>query len=331
MSEKSSVTFPYQSTAPSGPGRTPGRVRFSLVLGTKDRTRELERFLQSLANQTYRDFELIMVDQNPDDRLKSILAPYAGRYSILHLSSEPGLSRAKNKGLDYATGELIGFPDDDCQFPEDLLHRVARFFEDHPSEDGLTGRAVDESGEDINKGFDRKTGRVNMFNVWRRGIAFNIFVRRHGLRDARFDEQMGPGSGTNWGAGDETDYLLQLLARGLRLFYDPNLVVIHPRPQAHYNADALNHRAYVYACGGGRTIRKHDYPEWFTVWWVARSFGRLILSAASLEGTSSVRYRWHTLRGKLDGLRSARAAQTRPKTREVSHGRASEATSLEES
>lgn len=294
-----------KEASPRGSRRASGRLRFSLVLGTMGRTTELERFLRSLANQTYREFELIVVDQNPDGRLEPILAPYAKRYQVVHLRSERGLSRAKNAGVDRASGDIVGFPDDDCQFPEDLLLRVARFFEDHPEEEGLTGRAIDENGEDINPGFDRRAGKIDRFNVWRRGIAFNVFVRRRSAREARFDEQMGPGAGTAWGAGDETDYLLQLLERGRSLFYDPSLAVVHPRPQAHYDEETLGRRAYAYACGGGRTVRKHGYPLWFRLWWVGRSLGMLLLSTVNFGSSfSATRQRWHTLRGKVDGLRS---------------------------
>ena len=46
-----------------------GSVKFSLILATVDRVTELERFLERLDRQTFRDFELFVVDQNTDDRL----------------------------------------------------------------------------------------------------------------------------------------------------------------------------------------------------------------------------------------------------------------------
>jgi len=97
--------------------------------------------------QTYANFELIVVDQNDDDRLVPILKDYKEKFSILHLRSKKGLSRARNVGLRYVSGDIVAFPDDDCWYPPDLLERVANFFEEHPGVDGLTGRSVDENGE----------------------------------------------------------------------------------------------------------------------------------------------------------------------------------------
>ncbi len=276
--------------------------RFSLILGTAHRTRELGRFLASLDRQSHRDFELILVDQNPDDRLLPVIAPYQDRFEIRHLRSEPGLSRAKNLGLASVRGEIVGFPDDDCQFPGDILRQVARFLEDNPGWDGLIGASQDEAGRDSNGGFDREAGEVDRFNVWRRGIAYNIFVRAKTARAARFDEEMGPGSGGPWGAGDETDYLLKLLDGGAALFYDPGLVVIHPRPFSRYDSQAL-YRARSYARGGSHTIKKHGFPPWFVGWWLVRTLGGLALCLLDpRRRLPEARYRLSIFRGKLEGL-----------------------------
>jgi glycosyltransferase involved in cell wall biosynthesis len=55
--------------------------RFSLIVGTLGRTNEFAVLLQSLAEQQMRDFELIVVDQNSDDRLTSMLKNWAAHVS----------------------------------------------------------------------------------------------------------------------------------------------------------------------------------------------------------------------------------------------------------
>lgn len=284
-------------------------ISFSLVLGTVERTRDLKDHLASLDAQTYKNFELIVVDQNKDERLAPILALYADRFPILHLRSEPGLTRAKNLGLKYVTGDIIGFPDDNCRFPQDLLERVASFFAEHPRIDGLTGHSVDENGKDSNGKFDTESGAVNKFNVWRRSTAYTIFLRCSTVRGVWYDEKMGPGAGTVWGAGDDHDYLLQIMDRGAALVYDPDLLVIHPQPVTQFDEAAI-HRAYTYDCGAGHAIRKHSFPWWFKAWWLLRPVGGLVLGFVGLKRSPGVAYRLNVCTGRLRGLRGEHQRET---------------------
>ena|SRR5208337_53067 len=96
----------------------------SLVVATVDRVAELERLFVSLDAQSYRDFEVIVVDQNPDDRLLPVLQQHTD-LAILHLRSGRGLSHARNVGLLAAQGDILAVPDDDCWYPEQLLHCVS--------------------------------------------------------------------------------------------------------------------------------------------------------------------------------------------------------------
>ncbi len=275
---------------------------FSLVLGTIGRTDELRVFLDSLDAQTYRKFELILVDQNQDERLSPILAPYADKFPLVHVRTEKkGLTRAKNLGLEHASKDIIGFPDDNCQYPTYFLQRVAWFLTKNPEWDGITGRSTDEEGRDSYFKFDKKAGALNKYTAWKRGAAYSIFVRADRTRGVRFDEEMGPGAGTEWGAGDETDYLLQLVERGASLFYDPGLVAVHPQPVTPDNEDAL-HRAYSYACGGSHAVRKHKFPLWFKAWWILRSVLRLLVSLIRREKVYGPQFRWNLLKGKVRGL-----------------------------
>lgn len=281
------------------PGKS-GAKRFSLILGTFGRTEELEHYLASLDAQSYRNFELIVLDQNPDDRLAPVLAPYEGRFAILRLRSEKGLSRANNLGLRHASGVIVGFPDDDCRYPPDLLGRVAQFFSDNPDAAGLCGRSVDSGGHDSNGRYDAEPGAVDRLTLWRRSVQYAVFLRVESVRGAWFDEDLGPGAGTAYWASDETDFLLQLLRRGATLRYDPTLTVIHPHPVKTYDQRARR-RSYHYGCSMGRVLRKHRYPPSFVARMLFHPLRQAALALARLE-PDEAGYRWSAFKGRVRGL-----------------------------
>jgi glycosyltransferase involved in cell wall biosynthesis len=112
--------------------------RFSLIVATRDRTSELSRFIASLRSNSLQDFELIVVDQNDDDRLGSILADALPFDQLRVIRCPIGVSRARNAGLDAARGEILAFPDDDCWYPNDILQSVSTWFESHPAKGMLS-------------------------------------------------------------------------------------------------------------------------------------------------------------------------------------------------
>lgn len=275
-------------------------MRFSLVLATVNRTQELKRFLDSLDAQTYRGFELVVVDQNTDGRLRYILESYEGHFPIFHLRSEKGLSRARNVGLEYVTGDIVAFPDDDCWYPPDLLKRVSQFFQEHPDVDGLTGRSIDESEKSSATRWEENGGIIDPFNVWRRSISISIFLKVELINKVgNFDQSIGAGSGTSWGSGEETDYLLRALKAGFRLYYDPSLVVGHPQPVESYDDSAIS-RGLTYGRGMGYVLAKHSFPLWFVAYQLLRPLGGAFMSLFSFN-LSKARYHINVFGGRLSG------------------------------
>jgi len=275
-------------------------MRFSLVLATVGRTEELRRFLASLASQTHRDFELVLVDQNPDDRVVLIIESYKDQFAILHLRSAPGLSRARNMGLEHVRADAVSFPDDDCWYPPNLLERVADFFAQKPEWDGITGRTTDEQNKPSAGRWEDTAGPITRFNVWRRGPSVALFLRRSIVqRVGRFDEGQGVGAGTPWGSAEETDYLLRALNASFRLYYDPAVVVHHPEPVVAYDERALA-RAYKYGAGMGRVLRKHSYPLWFVAYQWMRPLGGVLLAILKGERSRAC-YHYQVFRGRIRG------------------------------
>lgn len=277
-------------------------MKFSLVLATVGRTEEVQRFLHSLDTQSYRDFELIVIDQNPDERLRPILASFEKRFACLHLRYPKGLSRARNIGLRHVTGDIVTFPDDDCWYPADLLQLVAQWFERYPGFDGLTGRSIDEHGRSSTARWAARAGEFNRLGAWTRGTTFTMFYRRAVAAAVCFDEELGPGAGTEWGACEETDYLLQVLENRFRCFYDPAITVHHPQPITTYDRVALA-RGYYYAAGMGRVLNKHDFPLWFVAYTLLRPFGGALLALSRLRWLQAD-YHFTIMRRRLYGWRA---------------------------
>src|ERR1035437_196844 len=253
-------------------------MKFSLVLATRGRVLELQRFLEALERQTYRDFELLVVDQNPDDRLVRILTRAGTRFPIIHLRSEPGLSRARNLGLQFAHGDIVAFPDDDCWYSPDLLERVHDSFTCHWDAHGLTGRCIDSSGRNSHGRWDTTAGWITPFNLFKRCNSNTIFLRHLVIdRVGDFDESLGPGAGTPWGAGDDTDYIRRALTAGLIVFYSPAIHVYHDNPSLWKDRTQLA-RSLAYSRSFGRVLRKHHYPFWFVAYQVSRPLGGILLA-----------------------------------------------------
>ncbi len=269
-------------------------------MGTVGRLNEPRRFLESLSVQNHEDLELIVIDQNPDDRLVPVLAAYRENFPVVHLRSERGLSRARNAGLKRVTGDIVAFPDDDCWYPPDLLERVARWFATNPEWAGLTGRSVDDKGRTSMGRWMANSGEVSRFDVWRKAISFSIFLRKAVVdRVYLFDDSLGLGAGTPWGSGEETDYVLRALDAGFRIYYEPTVWVHHHEPTQDYDAKRVS-RAYSYARGMGRVLRKHRYPIWFVLYQWIRPLAGTLLSL--LVGRSNkARYFWAVFQGRVLG------------------------------
>ena len=86
--------------------------KVSVVIPTYDRIETLPRALRSVINQTFPDWELIVVDDgSTDDTDEMILEDYPD--IRLHRQENPGVSSASNVGVALASGEWIAFLDSD--------------------------------------------------------------------------------------------------------------------------------------------------------------------------------------------------------------------------
>lgn len=281
-------------------------MRFSLILATIDRVDEVKRFLVSLGEQTCRDFELIVVDQNLDDRLTPVLESYRNRFSILHLHKpqDRGASRARNIGLEHAAGTVVTCPDDDCWYPPQLLEQVDDFLNENPEVDGLSGQIASDpsiigrfpQGPDAPGCFIRTS-----LEVLKVPGMVGLFLRTPVVEAVgSFDETLGPGAGTPWGSGEDTDYHLRILKAGFVLYSKREIVVFHPEVHSYYSEGRDLSRTYRYGAGRTRVWRRHGLPLWYFGYEVLRSFAGVLLSLLQAKQAKAY-WHWGAFRGKLRG------------------------------
>ena len=271
---------------------------FDLVVATVGRAAELGRFLDSVAAQEYPHVRAIVVDQNDDDRLDTIVA--GRQLSITRIRATLGLSRARNAALGLLTADVVAFPDDDCVYPPGLLARVAGRLE---HVDGVTGRAADDRGRSA-PSWEAGTAILTDDNLWNRAISFSIFLRRGVVEVVGdFDEELGLGSGRPWSSGEEIDYLVRALRSGARIEYDPSLVVVH---------DVRDDDAAIGARDGasvGYLLRKHRYPPRVVARMLVRPLGGAAVSLVRRDGEAR-HYQVATLRGRIRGYRGAKRSKS---------------------
>ncbi|GGD95906.1 glycosyl transferase [Aureimonas endophytica] len=282
-----------------------GSPRLSLVVSTLGRSAELGPFLQSLENQTERDFELIVVDQNEDDRLVPLLDPARLSFPILHLRDREsrGVNAGRNAGAARARGEIILFPDDDCWYPPWLFERSLACL-DRTGADLLTGRAADEAGRTINGRFLGAAGPIRRDNVFETQIEWLMFFRRAAFEaTGGFDPAIGPGSGTPWQSCEGVDIILRALALGYRGHYDPSLIGHHAELDIRTPDAAMRRKARGYARGMGYVMRKHGYRPSFAYYRICRPLAGLAMNLSKLNGSRS-RYYANVFAGRLEGYRT---------------------------
>ncbi|MEA2039207.1 MAG: glycosyltransferase family 2 protein [Thermodesulfobacteriota bacterium] len=104
----------------------------SVIIPTFNRADKVVRAISSVLDQTFVDFEIIVVDDGSIDGTKGAVARFDDRITYIEHSLNLGVSAARNTGIRKSTGEFIAFLDsDDSWLPEKLQVQMG-FFDSHP-------------------------------------------------------------------------------------------------------------------------------------------------------------------------------------------------------
>ena len=103
----------------------------TVIIPTYNRDWIVKEAIDSVLEQDFNDYELIVVDDGSDDNTPAILRAYGNKITVLHQPNK-GVSAARNRGIAAASGRLIAFLDSDDLWLPRKLSAQAKFFKDHP-------------------------------------------------------------------------------------------------------------------------------------------------------------------------------------------------------
>lgn len=264
----------------------------SLIVCTRNRAAQLRNCLSSMLSLVAPcEWELVIVDNGSTDATRTVVEDFAASVPFrVRYAQEPvaGLSRARNRGIATAAGDIILFTDDDC-YPEPGYLQAAAQVLSQPRVDYFGGRVLLHDASDA--AFTIKTsaevepiparsfvpaGMVHGANLgFRRRVVDTI---------GGFNEGLGAGSSVN--SGEDVEYVARASAAGFSGGYFPGPAVRHHHGRKPYDVRAL---AWGYHVGRGAyytamLLHSDNKGRYLAGWLAASSWKRPRKAAGELWG-----------------------------------------------
>ena len=191
-------------------------MKYSIITINYNNKEGLKRTIESVINQSFRDFEYIVIDGGSTDGSLDILHEYNA--DITYWVSEPdkGIYNAMNKGIDKASGEFINFMNSgDCYYDREVLMNIAN--------SGLNTDMI--IGKDY--WYNPKTGKdfatilplkLEMFTFYKGSLPHqSTFFKRVLFREEKYDETLKVVS-------DWKFYIHSIISKGCSVSYFNSII-----------------------------------------------------------------------------------------------------------
>lgn len=197
----------------------------SIITPTYNREAFLPAAIESVLAQSYKEFELIIVDDGSTDNSRELINTYAEKDSrVRYLYQEnQRQSVARNYALSIAKGDFICFLDSDNYWPHDKLEKSLKAFEQYPDADIVYGDCItiDEQGSELHRNnMCRYSGKIAALLLKDNFVSMNTTMTRR-----KCFNEMGGMSGKRRVA-DDYDLWLKFSAR-YRFQYIPEFLAYY--------------------------------------------------------------------------------------------------------
>lgn len=205
--------------------------RFSIIIPVYNRPDEVAELLESLTQQSYRNYEIIIVEDGSSVPCEAVVKAYADRLPVTYytkLNSGPGQTR--NYGAERAKGEYLLIWDSDILIPQGYFEAIETFLQTNPVDAFGGPDRAHESFTDVQKAINYSmtsfftTGGIRggkkkldkffprSFNM---GIRREVYTQLGGFRAMRF--------------GEDVDFSYRIVEAGYKTALIPDAFVYHKR------------------------------------------------------------------------------------------------------
>ena len=225
-------------------------MKYSLILCTLNREDMLLRCISSLQKQSFKDYEIIVVDQSDNETKK-----LSNKMNITYIyEKKKGLSNARNIAISNAKSDYCCLIDDDAIYPEDWLQTIDNVLGKNQY-DLISGRICDPDTGKYALGGSRESSKQNLghLSVLHYCMSACSVIKTEILKRTLFDDRFG--AGRHWGAGEETDVFWSIIESGGVVSYYPQVKIFH---HVGTRKDVSLDRIESYNLGFGALYAKHS-------------------------------------------------------------------------
>jgi len=224
-----------------GGGRRP---RVSVIVPCFNAEETVGKTLASLQKQSFKDFEVIVVDDGSTDKSLSVIKRFGPVFKAIALKENRGVSFARNRGVEASSGKLLLFLDNDCQASRNWVESMASALSEKGvgavagatfvPKSGFFANAVAELGfpGGANAGFE------NMWTVSQKGFTNHFSGCNLGIKRPLLEA--GNGFDQSMPRGEDAWCSVVLSRNNIKIKHCPNSVVFH-KPMASFKSFALWH------------------------------------------------------------------------------------------